>query len=142
MEFTIHTVAELPAIAEKLIDYAGKRRKLVFHGEIGAGKTTLIQALCRFLGSEDKVTSPTFSLVNEYISPQLGTGQQGHIHHLDLYRLKDEQEALGIGIEDYLYDESYCLIEWPELIDGLLPPETVKIYIQILEDSGRKIIFL
>ncbi|MEM1323931.1 MAG: tRNA (adenosine(37)-N6)-threonylcarbamoyltransferase complex ATPase subunit type 1 TsaE [Bacteroidota bacterium] len=142
MEFTVQSIDELPALAQQLIEWASARRKLAFHGEIGAGKTTFIQTICQHLGATDKVTSPTFSLVNEYYSPRLGDGQKGIIHHMDLYRLKNEEEALGIGIEDYLYDESYCLIEWPEVIEDLLPPDTVKIYIQILDDSVRKIIFL
>lgn len=136
MEMIIHSEREMAGIAERLLEAAGGRRKFAFYGQIGAGKTTLIQALCRILEVEDYVTSPTFALVNVYESPE------GPVYHLDLYRLKNLEEALDIGIEEYLYDEAYCLIEWPELIESLLPEDVLRIKINFLTESSRKILFL
>ncbi len=141
MELTLNSLAALDSIARSILAGAGLRRKFAFYGEIGAGKTTLIQAICKQLGVRDAVLSPTFALVNQYSylddSKQLQT-----LYHLDLYRLKNAQEALDIGIEEMLYDEGYCFIEWPELIEALLPDDTVRIKIFLEENSTRKIVFL
>lgn len=123
-------------VAAQLLEAAGDRRKFAFYGEIGAGKTTLIQTLCRLLEVADYVTSPTFALVNVYESPE------GPVYHLDLYRLKNVEEALDIGIEEYLADDAYCFIEWPELVDALLPEDVIRIKITFLAESSRKILFL
>lgn len=136
MEMRIEGIQELEEAAECLLDRAAGRRIFAFFGEIGAGKTTFIQALCRRLGVRDEVTSPTFALVNEYES------DAGRIFHLDLYRLTDLEEALAIGIEELLDSGAYCLIEWPELIEALLPEDSVRINIEIVENSTRKILFL
>ena len=112
---------------------------MAFSGEIGAGKTTFIQVICRQLGvDEAEVVSPTFALINAYDV----AGSSRQIYHMDLYRLESLDEALQIGIEDYLYGGDYCLIEWPELIEALLPDDTVRIKLEILGDSSRKILFL
>lgn len=137
MEFTIQKATELEQVARQLLHFAGARRKFAFYGEIGAGKTTFIQAICRQLGVQEAVVSPTFALVNEYTSATEDT-----IYHLDLYRLKNMQEALDIGIEDMLYDAHYCFIEWPELIEELLPEDTVRIKLSFVADSTRKVVFL
>ncbi len=144
MELIIKELTELEEkVVPALLEAAGNRRKWLFFGEIGAGKTTLIQTLCRHLGVVDYVTSPTFSLVNEYTYPEAKTpGGQALVHHLDLYRLKKLDEAIDIGIEEYLDDPWFCWIEWPELIAPLWPEEVFKINLQILEDSNRKILFL
>lgn len=136
MELEIHSLGELESVAEKLLQYAGSERLFTFQGEIGAGKTTLIQAICRHLGVEEEVTSPTFALVNEY------AGTPGRIYHLDLYRLKTEQEALDMGIEEYLDSGEYCFIEWPEVIADLLPADFIAVKIELSPESSRKIIFL
>lgn len=137
MEIIVHQLHELDKAAQKLLEFAGERRKFAFYGEIGAGKTTFIQAICRQLGVQEAVVSPTFALVNEYPA---SSGEL--IYHLDLYRLKNAQEALDIGIEDMLYDENYCLIEWPELIEALLPEDVVRIKLEIVDHSTRKILLL
>jgi tRNA threonylcarbamoyladenosine biosynthesis protein TsaE len=139
MQFTISNLEELDALAGKLLDYAGERRKILFRGDLGAGKTTFIQAICRKLGVEEAVNSPTFAIVNEY--QYLGEGP-GCIHHMDLYRLKDVEEALEIGVEEYLYDPCYCFIEWPDVISPLLPDDCLEISLQITGESTRKIVFL
>ena len=141
MELIIQKIEELGQAVQALLKFANGRKKMVFYGEIGAGKTTFIQALCRHFSITDPVTSPTFSLVNEY-SYETSEQKEGLVYHLDLYRLKNLQEALDIGIEDYLYDQHYCLIEWPEIIESLLPPEVVRIKIELTSDSKRKILFL
>jgi len=142
METIIHSIEELDLVAKQLIKYAGDCKTLLFYGEIGAGKTTLIQQFCNYFDVSQKVTSPTFSLVNEYTFKDKKDQSEQLIYHLDLYRLKNIDEAIDIGIEDYLYDKYYCLVEWPEIIEPLLPEAVVKIKIELLDNSSRKIIFL
>lgn len=139
---TIKSTAELPKVVEALLAHAAGRKKIALSGEIGAGKTTLIQAFCRHLGVEEPVASPTFSLINEYDYFNEDNQQLELIYHMDLYRLEDIEEALNIGIEEYLDNEDYCLIEWPELIEPLLPEDCVRIKLEITGDSSRKILFL
>lgn len=141
-ELTIKSTAELNKAVEALLDYANGSRKFTFEGEIGAGKTTFIKELCAHLGVQEHTSSPTFSIVNEYIYPIDNSSQEGTIYHMDLYRLKSEEEAIAIGIEEYLYDDKYCFIEWPALIENLLPETCIKIKIEITKDSYRKILFL
>ena len=124
----------LDLIAKKLIDKFPDNRIYAFYGKMGAGKTTFIQAVCRALGSSDNVTSPTFALINEY-----KTGQLQSVFHFDFYRIKDIEEAFDLGYEDYFYSGSYCLIEWPELIEPLLPENIVKVKIEVAEDGIRNI---
>lgn len=137
MELIITSIEELAKVANKVLHFAGERRIMTFSGEIGAGKTTLIQRLCAQLGVKESVTSPTFAIANEY-----ATAENGAIYHLDLYRLKNEQEALDIGIEEYLDGDRYCFIEWPEIIADLLPDDLMHISIELLENSHRKIVLL
>ena len=141
MEIIVDGVDNLKSAAKQLIDFAGDRKKWTFVGEIGAGKTTFIKELCELLGVSEKVTSPTFSLINEYIISSDQTSES-LIHHIDLYRLENMEEAIDIGIEDYLYDPHYCFIEWPQLIQPILPDNTLEINIEIIDNSTRKIIFL
>ncbi|MCR9102011.1 MAG: tRNA (adenosine(37)-N6)-threonylcarbamoyltransferase complex ATPase subunit type 1 TsaE [bacterium] len=134
----VYALEEVGQIAERLLKAAAPEQTIwTFTGEIGAGKTTLIKALCRKLGSEETVSSPTFSLVNEYEDREGET-----FYHMDLYRLNDAEEALDIGIEEYLDSGRRCLIEWPGLIEHLLPEDTFRIKLEIGSDSSRKIIFL
>ena len=107
---------------------------------MGAGKTTFVKAFCQYLGVKSLASSPTFSLVNEYV--YLENGVEKLIHHLDLYRLKDLDEALDIGVEEYLYDDDYCLIEWPQIIEPLLDADVLKISFEISGNSTRKIVIL
>lgn len=142
MEMIVHSVDDLDRVVEALQEYAGDRKVLLFYGEIGAGKTTLIQHFCKSFDVAQKVNSPTFSLINEYSYKDKNDNAECLIHHLDLYRLKNIEEAIDIGIEDYLFADSYCLIEWPEIIEPLLPENVVKIKIQLINNSSRKILFL
>ncbi len=110
-------------------------RIFAFYGEMGSGKTTFIKALCRILGVEQTVTSPTFALVNEY------RGGNGNIsfYHFDFYRIENLEEVLDMGYEEYFFGNDICLIEWPEKIDGLLPPDSVRLGLEVLDDGRRKL---
>lgn len=136
-EFTLPGTAYLEAAAGALIKAAGNRKIWLFDAPMGAGKTTLIQAVCKALRLQGAFSSPTYSIVNEYHGPG---GQAAY--HMDLYRLKDLDEALDIGIEEYLYSGAYCFIEWPGLIEPLLPDGCFRIKMTIESDSERKILFL
>ena len=111
-----------------------EHRTLLFRGEMGVGKTTLIKEICNILGVEDRVSSPTFSLVNEY-----RTSANEVVFHFDFYRITNEEEALDMGIEEYLYQKNWCLIEWPENIGNLLPLDAVQIHLSVLDDGQRNI---
>ncbi|RXK81872.1 tRNA (adenosine(37)-N6)-threonylcarbamoyltransferase complex ATPase subunit type 1 TsaE [Filimonas effusa] len=121
--------------AAAIWDQYGQYSVWAFHGELGAGKTTFIHALCSLLNVKDTVSSPTFALINEYRS-----ANRGSIYHMDWYRLKDEEEAIQAGIEDCLYSGSLCLVEWPEKAAGLLPDDTVHIYLETTGPHTRRIV--
>jgi len=137
MEFSIKSVDGYQQLALDLLKYLKGKRKIVLLGEIGSGKTTFTKVFCKLLNVEDHVTSPTFSIINEYVFQE--DGKESKFYHIDLYRLKDVYEALDIGIEDYLYDDSYCFIEWPELIEPILPNDVVRVSFQLMEDGSRKV---
>jgi len=127
-------IKDLNRIAKRLINEFPAFRIFAFYGKMGAGKTTFIQSVCKALGSDDTVTSPTFALINEY-----KTGDRQSIFHFDFYRIKNIEEAFDLGYEDYLYSGNYCLIEWPELIEPLLPENRLKVKIEVAEDDSRNI---
>ncbi len=141
-EILIETPEAMSRAVEVLLDFAGGRRKFALSGDIGAGKTTFVQAFCRHFGVSGPVTSPTFALINEYPYQESATGHWRTIYHLDLYRLETTEQALDLGIEEVLDNDEYCFIEWPELIEGLLSEECVRIMISIESNSTRKILFL
>ena len=125
---------DLVAVAEEILHSVPKERLFAFYGEMGAGKTTLIKAFCRVLGSTDVVSSPTFSLVNEY---EDGSGNS--LFHFDFYRIKKLEEVYDIGFEEYVYSGHYCFLEWPERMAELLPENYVYVSIDVLNDKERKI---
>ena len=131
MEIT-YTLDELPATASRLLEV--QWRTLAFHGDMGAGKTTLIRELCHQLGVSGNVSSPTFALVNEY-----RTRDEKTIYHMDWYRLTGEADALHAGMEEYLYSGNTCLVEWPDRAPRLLPPGTVHLFLEILGPETRKV---
>jgi tRNA threonylcarbamoyladenosine biosynthesis protein TsaE len=133
MELKVTQLSDLPDAANHLLLNFPASRIFLFFGDMGAGKTTFIKTICADLGVDDAVTSPTYSIVNEYSSPK------GKIYHFDFYRLKDESEALDMGYEEYFYSGNYCLIEWPEKIASLWPPEFVKVNMAVLNDDRRRI---
>jgi tRNA threonylcarbamoyladenosine biosynthesis protein TsaE len=135
MNVPVKDTSELRQTAETLIAFAGTEKIFLFYGDMGAGKTTFIQSLCTALGVHEPVTSPTFSIVNEY------TGTSGKLYHFDFYRLKKQEEALDMGYEEYFYSGSYCFIEWPEKIPDLLPEHYIRVDIQVLSDTERKLTF-
>lgn len=126
------SISDLPGIAKQIVSYAGITRIFLFYGDMGAGKTTLIKQLCNELGSSDNITSPTFSIVNEYAGPN-------KIYHFDFYRLKNQNEALDLGAEEYFYSGNYCFIEWPEKIPDLLPDNYIRVTIAQQADNSRNI---
>lgn len=111
-------------------------RVFAFDGPMGAGKTTFIKKLCEEMGTEDVVNSPTFAIVNVY---DVQLPQEGEVYHFDCYRLKDVREAIDFGAEEYLYSGAYCFIEWPELIEPILPEDTVWVTIRVAEDGSRRL---
>lgn len=128
-----YTLEELPAIAKEIIKSA-KNKVLLFYGEMGVGKTTLIKEIVKQLGSVDTVSSPTFSLVNEY-----HTVNGEKVYHFDFYRINNENEALDMGAEEYFYSDCWCLIEWPNKVENLLPLNSVTITITANSDQIRTI---
>ena len=113
----------------------GERKVIALHGQMGAGKTTFVHALCDALKVHDTVSSPTFSIINEYNAAEAGV-----IYHIDLYRLKDEQEAINAGVEDCFYSGNLCLVEWPEITPALFPDDTVHCYLSVSGDKERKLV--
>ena len=136
------TLAQIPEAAFKLLADTANYKVFAFHGEMGAGKTTFIHALCQAMGVTDVVTSPTFSIINQYKTkdPQGPAGEQT-IYHIDLYRVKDENEAINAGIEDCLYSGNICLVEWPEKAEGIFPDDTLHITMTSIDDNTRKLNF-
>ena len=128
-----YNLHQLPEITSEIIKSV-ENKILLFYGQMGVGKTTLIKEICRQLGVLDNISSPTFSLVNEY-----QTSTQEIIYHFDFYRIDDEEEALDMGIEDYFESQNWCLIEWPENIENLLPLDAVEIHLTLLDDGQRNI---
>ena len=128
----VHHKNDLNKVAKKLLNEFNNQRVFAFYGKMGAGKTTFIQAICKALGTTDNVTSPTFALINEY-----RTSEMKSIFHFDFYRIKKLEEAFDLGYEDYLYSGNYCLIEWPEMIESLLPDNIVQIKIEVSDNETR-----
>ncbi|MDB3913876.1 tRNA (adenosine(37)-N6)-threonylcarbamoyltransferase complex ATPase subunit type 1 TsaE [Flavobacteriaceae bacterium] len=128
-----YSLLNLNQIAKDIIKNS-KHKVLLFYGDMGVGKTTLIKEICKELGTDDITSSPTFSIVNEYITSNGDT-----IYHFDFYRLNNEEEAYNIGVEDYFHTDAWCFIEWPSVIKNLLPLITNNIYLTKLDDDQRNI---
>ncbi|PBJ15791.1 tRNA (adenosine(37)-N6)-threonylcarbamoyltransferase complex ATPase subunit type 1 TsaE [Flavobacterium sp. ACN6] len=129
----VFSLDQIQQTAQQILD-SNPKKIILFNGEMGVGKTTLIKQLCKSLGVQDATSSPTFSLVNEYY-----TTDNQIVYHFDFYRLNKETEALDMGVDDYLYSGSWCFIEWSEKIENLLPEETSTITIELLEDGKRNL---
>lgn len=132
-KITVKDLSELSAAASKILDLTDGKRVYLLYGEMGVGKTTLIKELCKQLGVVENVSSPTFSIVNEYHSAD------HRIYHFDFYRLKDEEEAYDLGYEEYFYSEAFCFVEWPDKIADLLPEGAVKLCIASIDSQERLI---
>ena len=135
MEIKIQSLDHIHEAAREFIAAMGDNTVFALYGKMGAGKTTFVKALCQELGVEDVVTSPTFAVINEYRSGIAGE----LIYHFDFYRIKKLEEVYDMGYEDYFYSGALCFIEWPELVEELLPGNTVKVTIEELEDGSRKL---
>ena len=129
IHFTIHQIDEAAKTLATQLDGA---TVLAFHGQMGAGKTTFISALCKVLGVEDNIGSPTYSIINQY-----RTAGGDTIYHMDWYRLADEEEAIQAGVEDALYSGHLCLVEWPTRAEGLLPGHTLHIHLAVEGEDSR-----
>lgn len=134
MEITF-TQEELPQAARAFVEGIGNRRLFALQGPMGAGKTTLIAEICRVLGVADDTGSPTFSIVNEYVTPE-----GNPVYHFDFYRIDSPQDALDIGAEEYFYSGDICLMEWPEKVEDILPEETVYVVLRVNDDGSRTLI--
>ena len=132
----IESLEKIQEAAKNFVANMGDNTVFAFYGKMGAGKTTFVKAICEELGAEDTITSPTFAIVNEYRSDLAGE----LIYHFDFYRIKKLDEVYDMGYEDYFYSGAICFIEWPELIEELLPGNTVKVSIEELESGEREVI--
>ena len=130
MKIVVNCISELNDLSKKILEIRNDRDIICIYGEMGVGKTTLIKVICKELGIEDNVSSPTFSIVNEY------TTIKGHsVYHFDFYRLENEEEALDMGCEEYFHDNSLCFIEWPEKVPSLIPEKVLKLKITKEKES-------
>ena len=136
MTITIKSIESIADSAREFITQMGDHKIFAFYGTMGAGKTTFVKALCEVMGVTDTVNSPTFAIVNEYDTPS-----GNPIYHFDFYRIKRLSEVYDMGYEDYFYGRGLCFIEWPELVEELLPEETVKVTIEEQADGSRVIRF-
>ena len=135
MEIKIQNIDTIRESAREFIQNIGEHKVFAFYGKMGAGKTTFVKAICEELGVEDVITSPTFAIVNEYEAPDQS------IFHFDFYRIKRLEEVYDMGYEDYFYSGALCFIEWPELIEDLLPEDAVKVTITENTDGTRTVTF-
>lgn len=131
---TIKSLETIDEAASEFVAQMGENKIFAFYGEMGAGKTTFVKAICKALEVEDQITSPTFAIVNEYTSPKVGP-----IYHFDFYRINKLEEVFDFGYEDYFYSGKICFIEWPELIDSLLPEDCIHISITANDDGSRAV---
>ena len=134
MQLKINNLSEINIVAKQFIDRIGNEKVFAFYGSMGAGKTTFIKAVCEELGVKETITSPTFAIINEYKD-----GEGNSIYHFDFYRINKLEEAFDFGYEDYFYSGNLCFIEWPKLVESLLPENTVKVYIAETENGTRTI---
>lgn len=136
MEIRITDIDHIREAAREFIEHIGNHRVFAFYGKMGAGKTTFVKAICEELGVDDVITSPTFAIINEYETPS-----NSPIYHFDFYRIKKLEEVYDMGYEDYFYSGSLCFIEWPELIEEILPDDAVRVSIAEQEDGSRTVTF-
>lgn len=134
-KYHFSSLSEVKDVANQFIKDWGDHKIVAFFGEMGVGKTTLIKDICAALGVMDVVNSPSFSLVNEYLTTTNKT-----VYHFDFYRIESQEEAIDMGCNEYFYSGNYCFIEWPEKIESLLPPETLRLSISLLEGELREVL--
>ncbi|MCL2074624.1 MAG: tRNA (adenosine(37)-N6)-threonylcarbamoyltransferase complex ATPase subunit type 1 TsaE [Marinilabiliaceae bacterium] len=134
MEYIVNNVDDLPMIAKEVVKMLNKIKIVALYGSLGAGKTTFIKAICKELKTDDNVNSPSFSIVNEYVT------ENRTIYHFDLYRLNNINELFDIGFEEYFDSGNVCFIEWPQIVEDYLPKEHINITISLLENGKRLIL--
>jgi tRNA threonylcarbamoyladenosine biosynthesis protein TsaE len=134
MEITF-SLGEIREAAQKVMAIAAGYKVFAIHGDMGVGKTTFVKALCEAMGVHENISSPTFSIINQY-----KTIEGNLIYHLDLYRLKDEQDAISSGVEDCLFSGNNCFVEWPEIAAGIFPDNTLHLFISLINAVSRKLI--
>ena len=139
MEIKINSLDSIREAARQFIDGIGHHRVFAFYGSMGAGKTTFVKAICEELGVDDVITSPTFAIINEYALDTELLPDVSSVYHFDFYRIKKLEEVYDMGYEDYFYSGALCFIEWPELIEELLPEDAVKVTIQENPDGSRTV---
>ena len=137
MKITITSLEDIKTAAQQFIDHIDGNTVFAFYGSMGAGKTTFIKAVCECLGVKEVITSPTFAIVNEYQAEKI----QKTIYHFDFYRIKKLEEVYDMGYEDYFYSGSLCFLEWPELIEEILPLDVIKVKIEEQTDGSRTVTF-
>ena len=140
MEIKIQDIEHIREAAREFVENIGEARVFAFYGKMGAGKTTFVKAICEELGVDDVITSPTFAIINEYTvapKPSALSLQTSTIYHFDFYRIKKLEEVYDMGYEDYFYSGALCFIEWPELIEEILPDDAVRVSIIEQEDGSR-----
>ena len=135
ISIVIKDIDHIREAAREFIEHIGEHRVFAFYGKMGAGKTTFVKAICEELGVDDVITSPTFAIINEYSLPS------NSIYHFDFYRIKKLEEVYDMGYEDYFYSGALCFIEWPELIEDILPDDAVRVSIAEQEDGSRIVSF-
>lgn len=131
---TINGIEDYPQAAREFVKLLDRGRIFAFYGKMGSGKTTFIKSICEELGVEDSINSPTFAIVNEYEDRNQNT-----IYHFDFYRIKSIEEVYNMGYEEYFYGDAICFMEWPELIEELLPEETVKVFVREMDGGARSV---
>ncbi len=134
MELLLNNLSEIDILANRFVENMNHRKVFAFYGEMGAGKTTFIKAVCKILGVTETITSPTFAIINEYKK-----SDSEAIFHFDFYRIKNIEEAYDFGYEDYFYSGQLCFIEWPELVEPLLPENVVRVQITVQDNDQRLI---
>jgi tRNA threonylcarbamoyladenosine biosynthesis protein TsaE len=131
----VYSLNEIKNVVKQFLQQLDVFTVIAFHGNLGAGKTTLIKAVCEELGVQENISSPTFSIINQY-----KTTDHKSIAHIDLYRLKDEEEAVHAGVEESIYNSDLCFIEWPEKLHSILPDDTVNVFLETIDVTTRKLI--
>ncbi len=132
LKLTCKSLLQLPEIASRIVIFRDNCNVIAFYGELGAGKTTLIKSICNKINVEDNVSSPTFAIINEYL-----TKSNDQVYHFDFFRIKNAAEALYIGVDEYLFSGHLCLIEWPEVVNRILPEKHLTVRIEVTGDESR-----
>lgn len=141
MEWRVSSLSELDVVVPQVAEALDERRKVALYGDMGVGKTTFVQAFCRWLGTVERPDSPTFSLVNDYAYTD-ANGRPAWVHHIDLYRIERIEEALDLGIEEMFYDPWYCFVEWPQIVEPILPVTAARLHLRFVGGADERLLVL